>query len=303
VPGYESRLTAISDIPKFPENFELSASVLHYIIIDALDENDEWREVLALMKRVVDEGNGKIKLLISSRDLDTIRELVINDENSTTTNCIALDNDLMAPDVRKYIQWRMRDLDARDLGGRESVVDRLVAGAGGLMLLAHYRIETLIRNGIETKEGFASALRNLPTQVQQYYDETISHIEDSSEADSALAAQVFVWTVFAARPLDFDALAEIIIYPARGLTLPKREILTRGKLDHLCQGMIVLRNDVVRVAHGSVPKYLRYGGLAKMTGELGKYKETRLVHSELGVLILNYPCLRPNPGFFQAYIG
>ena len=50
----------------------------------------------------------------------------------------------MTSDIKVFIAWKIKDLDTRDLGGWQNVLEGLVAGADGLMLLAKYRAEAFI---------------------------------------------------------------------------------------------------------------------------------------------------------------
>ena len=60
------------------KNLQLATSPFKscFVLIDGLDENNEWQDALALLKRVVSEIQGRVRLLVSSRSWDTVRELI-----------------------------------------------------------------------------------------------------------------------------------------------------------------------------------------------------------------------------------
>jgi tetratricopeptide (TPR) repeat protein len=281
------------------KNLQLATSSFKscYVLIDALDENEEWMDVLALLKRIVRESRGRIKLLISSRSWDTIREL-ISDKDGNASTAITLDADLMSSDINAFVSWKIRDLDTRELGGKQKVLEDLVAGADGLMLLAQYRTERFIREAREGKRNLAQVLKSLPSEVNEYYFQSITRLETLSDRERSIATQIFIWTAFAERPLTFLELAEVLSFRLEGRGASGIETISRGLVDRLCQGMIVLRNDVVGASHGSVFNYLLEEGLPSMTHAYRtdhiKLDHT-LVQAEIAGVLLNYMCSCPNP--------
>ena len=268
-----------------------------FILIDGLDENKEWQDVLALLKRVVSEGQGRLKLLVSSRSLDTIRELICNVDKDTAA-VIQLSKDLMISDTKAFTVWKIKDLDMRDLGNKQAVLESLVTGAGGLMLLAKYRSEALLRQMRAGKTDLDQMLKSLPQEVNDYYSQSIRRINHLPCQDREVAVEIFVWVTFAARILTFQELSEALLLSRVGRIASNGPIITRSSLDSLCQGLIVLRKDVVVVSHGSVLRYLLEEGLARLTDPY-KTKHSTLqeitVEAEIAGIVLAYLCSCPNP--------
>ena len=281
------------------KNLQLATSTFKscFVLIDGLDENKEWQDVLTLLKRIVSESQGRVKLLVSSRSWDTIRELIHNDSKDAAA-VIQLTKDLMTSDIKAFVAWKIKDLDTRDLEGRQNVLEGLVAGADGLMLLAKYRAEALIRQTRQGKTNLDQVLKALPREVNDYYSRSISLVKDLPDQERGVATQIFVWVTFAERILTFQELSEALLFRRTGRAASKSPIITRGSLDRLCQGLIVLRNDTVGVAHGSVFHYLLKEGLPRMTDSYAqehKAFDHTLIEAELAGTLLDYLCSCPNP--------
>ena len=281
------------------KNLQLATSAFKscFVMIDGLDENREWQDVLTLLKRIVSESEGRVKLLVSSRSWDTIRELIQNDSKDAAA-VIQLTKDQMTSDIKAFVAWKIKDLDTRDLGGGQNVLEGLVAGADGLMLLAKYRAEALIRQTRQGTTNLDQVLKALPREVNDYYSQSISLIKRLPDPERGVATLIFVWVTFAERILTFQELSEVLSFRCTGRAASNFPIITRRLLDSFCQGLIVLRNDAVGVAHGSVLRYLFKEGLPSMTNTYDqgdKAFDHTIVQAELAGTLLGYLCSCPNP--------
>ena len=281
------------------KNLQLATSPFKscFILIDGLDENKEWQDVLALLKRVVSEGQGRLKLLVSSRSWDTIRELICNGDKDDAA-VIQLTKDLMISDTKAFVAWKIKELDMRDLGGKQNVLESLVTGAGGLMLLAKYRSEALLRQVRAGKTDLDQMLKTLPQEVNDYYSQSIKRINHLPRQDREVAVEIFVWVTFAARILTFQELSEALLLSLVGRIASNVPIITRSSLDSLCQGLIVLCKDAVVVSHGSVLHYLLEEGLPQLTHPYEKKYSTlnqNTVEAAIAGILLAYLCSCPNP--------
>jgi len=268
-----------------------------FVLIDGLDENKDWQDVLALLKRVVSESHENVKLLVSSRSWDTIRELIHN-VSEDAPSIIQLNEDLMTSDIKAFLAWKIKDLDTRDLGREQNMLESLVAGADGLMLLAKYRAETLLRQTTEGKTNLDQVVKALPREVNDYYSQSISRVKELPRQEREVVTQIFVWVTFAERTLTFQELCEALSSRSIGRTASKTPTITRRSLDSLCQGLIVLRKENVGVSHGSVFHYLLKEGLPSMTDsyhQIHQALDHTLVEAELAGTLLDYLCSCPDP--------
>ena len=272
------------------------------IIIDALDECNEWQEVLIFFQRLVDESPGQVKVLISSRSLDTARELLGTGSSNVLIKEIELDTHTMSPDVTKLIEWKTKHLDMRGVENRTHITEILLEDAKGSILLAHYRIEALkyfLRRGGNLTLS-AAWLDKLPKEVEEHYNLTVARIQKLSSEDQKVARAFFTWVTYVARPLKFDEIVDITTRKSvKGLAQERRSV-SRSWLDDTFLGLLILRNDEVLVSHGSIHEYLRQGGFERLFNNQREIKDEMLTHSELAISTLDYLCSAPNPNLIQG---
>ena len=144
-----------------------------------------------------------------------IGELIHNDSKSAVV-VIQLIKDLMTTDIKAFIAWNIKDLDTRDLGGGQNVLEGLVAGADGLILLAKYRAEALIRQTRRGKTNLDQVLKALPREVNDYYYQSISLIKRLPDPERGVATLIFVWVTFAERILTFQEIFEAFSFRCTG---------------------------------------------------------------------------------------
>jgi hypothetical protein len=75
----------------------------------------------------------------------------------------------------------------------------------------------------------------------------------------------------------------------------KGRVLTRDLLEEYCRGLVVLRNDEVYIAHGSVRTYLLDGALGKLTVHYSNPPVDLSIQSGLGTACLGYLSSMPVP--------
>jgi hypothetical protein len=102
-----------------------------YIVIDALDECDQSEEVLQWIQKLVENKDGRLHLLISSRPDHHFQ----TDLKPSTTSVLALDESTFETDIQLYIRERLNN-DPRmkkwPSSIHKDVEQSLIANAGGL---------------------------------------------------------------------------------------------------------------------------------------------------------------------------
>ena len=102
-----------------------------YIVLDALDESVETRKVLLLLKRIISSKASRMHILVTSRyDVDIEDQLL-----PFTTGYVHIENRLIEPDVRLYIQQQLQSslkLQKWPQKVRESMEVALIAGFQGM---------------------------------------------------------------------------------------------------------------------------------------------------------------------------
>lgn len=102
-----------------------------YIVIDALDECEQGKEVLRWIKELVECKHGRLHLLISSRQDRHFR----NSFESLTTSILALNEHTFEEDIQLYIREQL-STDPRMMrwpsSVQKTIEQSLIANAGGL---------------------------------------------------------------------------------------------------------------------------------------------------------------------------
>jgi tetratricopeptide (TPR) repeat protein len=265
------------------------------VIIDAIDELRDWNSLSSVILRLADDFKGKFKLLLASRDLDAIRARLA-DEDRLTTGEISLDSERMLEDIQRFVDWRTRHLDLRPWGKNRALQQDIIDGAGGLILLAKFRIEALVRRPVDSSEQLSDIIEALPASIEDYYDKVIARILDMPEPDRRTVGEIFIWVIFGRRPLTFSELCDALRSesPMR-IGKSNGRPLTRDLFEGYCHGLVVLRNDEACIAHGSVRKYLLDGALGKLTVYYSKPPIDISIQAGLGTSCLNYLSSLPIP--------
>lgn len=76
-----------------------------YVVLDALDECDEREKLLSIIKRLLYSKAGKIHVLVTSRSDADLEEHL----NPIITAHVLIENSLIEPDIRSYIQEQLHD--------------------------------------------------------------------------------------------------------------------------------------------------------------------------------------------------
>lgn len=116
----------------------------NYIVIDALDECDDWHEILKAFARLPDSVRSTMKLILSSQSIGgimySVQQLPVQEFSRVDIN-----QESMESDIARYVSWRTQPLDIRSLGTREDAVELLAEGSQGLFLLARLKLDILER--------------------------------------------------------------------------------------------------------------------------------------------------------------
>ena len=110
---YGTRMQMQAESVAQPSVLELS-TILHdsmeefdhvYVILDALDECDEREKLFSIIKRLLYSKIGKIHMLVTSRSDADLEERL----TPMITAHILIENSLVEPDIRSYIQEQLHD--------------------------------------------------------------------------------------------------------------------------------------------------------------------------------------------------
>ncbi|PKS08576.1 hypothetical protein jhhlp_004962 [Lomentospora prolificans] len=233
------------------------------IVVDAVDECDDWNNLLQIATRLLDTKACVFKFFFSSQKVMGI-PYVISRLPVTNKYRIDVTADEMQADISRYVEWRTRTLDLRSLGPPEHARDALIKGCDGLFLLVRLRLDILTRDILPLGTDIKTALSELPEDLFPLYERLLNRLDDKHKA---LAQLLFIWVIHAQRVLTVSELAEALRHelgPTEAADLP---CLTESEIEGLSGGLIEISDGRVRLAHTTVRHFAAvydWGPLAKV---------------------------------------
>ncbi|KAH0542883.1 hypothetical protein FGG08_002743 [Glutinoglossum americanum] len=183
-----------------------------YIIIDALDEYPDRRNILGLVKDICRLGETeKVHILITSRreqDIDRVLTPISAKFGNDRAVILGLDPDFVNEDINLHIKAVLKEDEelsclSEDL--KDRIYKSLIEGAEGMFRLVSCML-IFIRD-CPTEFEIEKALETLPKDLNEVYDRIIAKIPNNlrNQANAALR-----W-ILCAGPLSLDLLAEAAI--------------------------------------------------------------------------------------------
>jgi tetratricopeptide (TPR) repeat protein len=222
-----------------------------YIMIDAIDECDDWKALLHIIARLLDENICKLKLFLSSQKGMGIPYLISRLRVSQIYR-IDVTPQAIESDIARFAEWKIRTLDVRGLGSPVEARDILIGGCDGLFLLMKLRLDILTRDILPRGIDMRKALQDLPSDVLSLYERLMNRLDDQQQA---LAQILFVWVIHAQGHLTVHELAEAYRKELEGATSLEEATLTPVDIEYLGGGLIDIYGDRVRLAHTTVREF------------------------------------------------
>ncbi|KAJ6536855.1 hypothetical protein B0H19DRAFT_1003798, partial [Mycena capillaripes] len=222
-----------------------------YIIVDAIDE------YLEAQRRVLLDYLAKmgptVNLMITSRPHITPDVFLPN--LSTLEICASED------DVRRYVDEQIR-ISSRlskhvqtrpDL--REEIHLKITINVDGMFLLAKLHIESL--SSKSTIKTVREALKALPKNLNDCYNEAMNRIKSQNEEDRNIAHSALTWVVNAKRPLTVTELQVALAVEPDDQHLDYDSLLDVEIILNVCAGLVILdeQSNVVRLVHYTTQEY------------------------------------------------
>ncbi|KAL8921174.1 MAG: hypothetical protein Q9172_004170 [Xanthocarpia lactea] len=209
-----------------------------YIVIDALDECDDTEGVRSCLFSILCEALPRACFLVTSRLVPDIEDQF---KNRPRLEIKATDED-----IRLYVSDQIL---------RKPTLKRHIKADPNLGALM---IETIGRKS-DGMNALRCALKSLPTELDNTYDEALQRIRDQKEESASLAEDVLMWVVFAVVPLEIVQLQHAIASMSLdGQTDIGDEDLTEpGTLLDVCGGIVVVDKEstIVRLVHYTTQEY------------------------------------------------
>ncbi|KAF9225617.1 ankyrin [Gyrodon lividus] len=275
-----------------------SAAKLHdqpLIVIDALDE---CKDVEKLLNAVKGLNNGHIRLFVTSRPEQMIKETLSDLPSislSEMTSAVLADMELHVTEELDSRRWlRVLELDLK-----EEIRSALLEAADGMFRWVQCQIDTLAQC---TSAGeIRTALQNLPLGLDETYERMLVLI-DRNKLQAALVRRALVWLVAALEPQRLPDIMEALKIDLDQRRLDDNIVPTNGTiLLDACGSLVTYdsNSDIISLSHFSVKEYL--------TGELVCTKLPRYhigwndAHEELARVCMCYMSLELGHSWKSIY--
>jgi len=156
--------------------------------------------------------------------------------------------------------------------------------------------------GQVTQKRIKKALRNIPTAVDEVFEDTLNRIKLKGHAAYQLASKVFAWMIYATRPLHVEELLEAVAIEEWSNGQDLDDCIQEDFMMECCMGFIVVRttDHTVHFSHYSIQQYLESRRellpsnlyLAKCCLTYLMYNHFETYISDLSRVMYAYPFLR-----------
>ncbi|KAL8890975.1 MAG: hypothetical protein Q9192_005801 [Flavoplaca navasiana] len=223
-----------------------------YLVIDALDESSEANQKILLKQAEALSGN--TRLLVTTRHVDNI----VN----RFRNCPKIEIRATDMDLKNYVSSRIASKNrlesmVRDDPSLENhVCEQITTRAGGMFLAAKLHMDALSSKG--TLKSLKKALEDLPTTLDELYNEALHRIEAQSPDDQQLAFNALRWVAYTYRPLGFRALQEALAIETGEEDFDSDGLPPISLVIDVCAGLLTADAETgkVRLVHYTTQDYM-----------------------------------------------
>ena len=241
-----------------------------YIVVDAMDECNEWSDLHGLIPLFAPD-DCKVHFLASSRKENYIEEAL----RQAGFSCVGLEGKVVDRDIALHVKETIAEDKYKRFRGFSSdlkhyVCSELTARSkGSYVLLPLHRpiladastrfrwVECQINSlaSCKTETGVRSAVVSFPKTLNETYERILNSIR---EDDKETARRALLWLVLSNPPMTIRELAEAVKVEPRQFDLDRKDFLLYPEaLYDICPSMIVERSDgSLGLAHDSVQEYL-----------------------------------------------
>jgi hypothetical protein len=249
---------ALSEITKYTKVF---------VVLDALDEYSESDGTRQLFLTEIRRFIPNISLLVTSRDITNIE---LEFQKAARLEIRANDKD-----VRSYLKSRIegqpqltRHIE-KDATLRDAILDTIVKKANGMydpilgslfeaivnsvmfsrFLLAQLHIDSLARE--DNRKGVRKALKNLPEELNETYDNAMQRIQSQSHQQVKRAEQVLSRISYAVRPLTIKEIQCALAVEPEDTEMDEEALPDENLLVSVCAGLVTIdrESNVIRLVH------------------------------------------------------
>ncbi|KAF9236863.1 hypothetical protein BU15DRAFT_49547, partial [Melanogaster broomeanus] len=206
------------------------------LVIDALDECNDYVTLTALLARLHNEGSCRV--FCTSRPLphalNTFTDLPSIDLHDMSAETLC--------DMQLHIEKEVAKYD-KLAPLRDEIIPPLLKKADGMFRWVQCQLDRL--SGCRTKSNVQEVLATFPSGLYETYDKILSDINEK-EFDTQIVKSVLLWLVGALEPLSLGLLVEAVTFD-----------ILRSKT---FSGFKILSNDDVLDTCGSLVSYDKKSG-------------------------------------------
>ncbi|KAJ7444312.1 ankyrin repeat-containing domain protein [Mycena latifolia] len=226
-----------------------------YIVVDGLDEYPEIQRQILLTRLVTRRPTININLLTTARP-HIAHDLLL--PHTETLEIIA-----NSDDVRRYVEEQIKISPrllrhVRQQPALQGEIElKICSTMHGMFLLAKLHMDSLRCE--RSIEAVRAALKNLPKDLSDTYDDAMKRIESQDQEDREMAHSTLMWVMHAQRPLEVPELQTAFAIADTANQLGKdSSTIDIEILLSVCAGLVVVdgHSSVVRLVHYTAQEYL-----------------------------------------------
>ncbi|KID83173.1 Ankyrin repeat-containing domain protein [Metarhizium guizhouense ARSEF 977] len=219
------------------------------ILVDAINETNKWKEVIRYLL-LLSEGSKNIRVLLTTtEDTASLREICPD------AQVVDMDPATVQRDIETYVHKYLEGdevLSSIDRDLKADITRVLLSTAHGSFRWVQLSLENLRIQ--RTKHLMLQALRSLPGSLREIYENILDSIPPT---DQKLVREALLWLGFAKRPLTPGELNEAVAFEESYTVLDDyNRLVSASLLPQICQGLIYLDKDELRLAHSSIREFL-----------------------------------------------
>lgn len=220
------------------------------IIIDAIDELDQPKEVMDALQTIMQKASNVVKVFATARESAAMMAIVpaqhmiriTAETNNADVRLVATDDVDKAVSNCKLLTGKV----AQPL--KDELIDVLASSAGEMFLLIKFQLLRL--SEFELEEDVLAGMANLAdSTLDTLYKEAYAIILKAGDTARDIAIRTFSWLLYAREELTLDAL----------LAATEIKQTSIDRILAICRGFIYFdsQSKVVRFVHHSVQEFLR----------------------------------------------
>ncbi|RDW93506.1 uncharacterized protein DSM5745_00828 [Aspergillus mulundensis] len=232
-----------------------------YIVIDALDECTDRKNVMWLMQKFTSWWKAELHLCVSSRQEKDINKVLqqIVPENGR----IVLDKERVNADIHHYLRRRLQVDEGFDKWRKlpntaQEIERKIMDKADGMFRWAVCQLNSI--RGCLDLPMLRDTLSSLPDTMEETYSRILSTIADSHKN---YALRILQWLVYAVRPLMIEEIIDVLAvsFNEEGHAFdPRNRLLDVEDILSICSSLVTIEKSgqglLVKLSHLSVRDYL-----------------------------------------------